>query len=104
MAYKNAKLQQQYAEGAAKLAGVVVEDPQLFRGVAIHVNGLTNPSHLVRHRALHFSLHVLGWWWNSRQHSSAGMYFGISGDVIDIVCTLCAAGAEANHGTPWGPF
>ncbi len=48
MAYKNAKLQQQYLEGAAKLAGVGgVEDLHLFRGVSIHVNGLTNPSHLV---------------------------------------------------------
>lgn len=47
MAFKNAKLQQQYAEGAAKLAGTAAQDDELFRGVSIHVNGLTNPSHLV---------------------------------------------------------
>lgn len=52
MAFKNAKLHQQYAEGAAKLAGMAARDDELFRGVSIHVNGLTNPSHLVscRHR------------------------------------------------------
>ena len=51
MAHKNRKLQEQFQEVSARerasWAPLTAEDADLFRGISIFVNGLTNPSHLV---------------------------------------------------------
>jgi hypothetical protein len=48
MAYKVAKLQQQFRETASRPDSNPGIDSELFKGISIFVNGLTNPSHLVR--------------------------------------------------------
>ena len=46
MAHKERKLEEQFQAAAAALPGQ--QRTRLFEGVAIHVDGFTNPSHLVR--------------------------------------------------------
>ena len=48
MELKNQKLGEQYAEKQKRTASTRKQLSNIFAGIAIHVNGFTNPSHQVR--------------------------------------------------------
>lgn len=86
MAHKVAKLQQQYRETASNSEARTGIDGELFKGVSIFVNGLTNPSQAVSA-------------FDARERASA---FLQGNDFIErVVALACCTGIKTDHGFAW---